>query len=208
MIKRLLTLCLGLLALGGCSSMSGTVFPHRYALGVPTPAAPGPGAAPAQPVTLRLARIDVPSWLEGTGLYYRLVYRHDGRIAEYSHARWVAPPAIMLERVLEQALRASGHWQAVLGPDGAGAADASLHLRLNDFSQHFASRDDSYGVVDATATLVDDGTGHVVAQKQFHVRVGAPTPDAEGGVKALGGACADLARQLRHWLPGRLRPRS
>lgn len=200
MIKRLLVLSIVLTALGGCASMSSPVFPHRYALAVPASVALPVDAISPQAVTLRVARVDAPTWLAGTDIQYRLDYRHDDRIAAYSHAQWIAPPAAQLAHLLEQVLRAGHAWSVVLGPNGIGNADASVHVRLEDFSQHFASRDDSHGVVDATATLVEDAGGHVVAQRHFHVSVHAPSPDAEGGVKALGRASTQFALRLRRWL--------
>lgn len=147
---------------------------------------------------MRVARIEMPAWLQGTGLYYRLAYRHDNAIAAYANSDWAAPPAGILEQRLRNALADSG-WRAVIGPGSNAQADFTLHLRLDDFSQVFTAPTQSFGVLDATATVVA-ASDAVVAQRHFHVRVAAPRADAEGGVKALDAASRDFARQVRDWL--------
>jgi ABC-type uncharacterized transport system auxiliary subunit len=145
-------------ALAGCSMGSKPVFPHHYTLSEPAQArssAPAPAAATSAD-TLQIARIAVAPWLEGTGLYYRLDYRHDDRIASYSRSDWVAPPARMLEQMLRNALSQGSAWHAIIGPGSTASAAFTLHVRLNDFSQAFASPSQSQGVLDAVVTLVDN----------------------------------------------------
>lgn len=185
--------------LGGCSAGSRPVFPHHYTLDTPTPAATQTRQGPSLG-TLHVARIEAPPWLQGTGLYYRLAYRHDDRIAAYAQSDWVAPPAQMLGERVRHALAGNTPWRVVTGPGSPAAANASLHLRMDDFSQVFTGPQQSHGVLDATATLVDASDGHAIAQKHFHVRAPAPSADAPGGVKALNRVSRDFSAQLRQWL--------
>lgn len=185
------------LALGGCAMASRqNVIPHHYTLGgSQAAAAQAPSATGG--ATLRIARIEMPAWQQGNGLYYRLAYRNGEAIAAYADSDWAAPPADMLERRLHNAL--AGGWGAVVGRDSGARADFTLDLRVDDFSQVFTTPTQSFGVLDATATLVA-ASGGVVAQRHFHFRVAAPGADAAGGVRALDAASRELAQRLRGWL--------
>ncbi|HET6586787.1 MAG TPA: ABC-type transport auxiliary lipoprotein family protein [Oleiagrimonas sp.] len=190
-------LCACTLVLGGCMNTTKTSFTTHYTLGESSPAITD--ARHGQQV-LRISRIDAPPWLEGTAMHYRLDYRHDNRVAAYGRADWIAPPATMLENLIRNTAAAGGGWRAVIDPGSTATADADLHLQLENFSQVFAQPDQSAGLIEATATLVDDHDGSVMAQKHFRVKVPASTPDAQGGAKALGEAGRQLAAQLERWL--------
>lgn len=193
-----LALALCMLALGGCATASRqNLVPRHYTLGPWAPAAVQTSPH-ANEAILRVARIEMPAWLQGTGLYYRLTYRNDAVVAAYANSDWAAPPAGMLEQRLRTAL-ADGEWRAVIGPASNAQADFTLHVSMDDFSQVFTSPGESFGVLDATVTL-DGANDAVIAQRHFRFRVAAPTADAAGGVKALDAASRGFAQQLRNWL--------
>jgi cholesterol transport system auxiliary component len=198
-MKRMrLALVLCLLALGGCGVASRqNVVPRHYILG-PSANAAKPTSRRAGGAILRISRIEMPAWLQGTGLHYRLAYRNGNVTAAYADSDWAAPPATMLEQRLRSALD-DGGWRAVVGPASNAQADFTLHVGMDDFSQVFTSPGESFGVLDATVTL-DGADDALVAQRHFHFRVPAPTADAAGGVKALDAASRDFARRLRDWL--------
>jgi cholesterol transport system auxiliary component len=176
-------------------------FLHHYTLGAAASSrAPAREAANPNDRTLQIAQIVVPEWLDGTAMYYRLDYERDGRLASYANSDWIAPPAALLEPLLEQTILAGGGWRAVTGPRGPASADVTLQVGLEDFSQSFSQPQASTGVLDATATLISSRDEHVIAQRHFHVEVAAPTADAQGGAKALGGASAKFADELRRWI--------
>jgi cholesterol transport system auxiliary component len=201
MNKRVLATCALALVMTACVHTNTARFVQHYTL---TAGAPGPGATQtgirSADKILQIARIDVPDWLAGTAMYYRLDYRADGRLATYADSDWIAPPATLLEPLLEKTIAAGGGWRAVIGPRNLASADVSLQLRLDDFAQNFSGPRQSSGVIDATATLVSDRDGHVIAQRHFRLGAPAPTPDAEGGAKALGRASARFAAELQRWL--------
>lgn len=198
-MKRMrLVLALCVLALGGCGAASRqNVVPRHYTL-APLTNAPSPASPRAGGAILRIARIEMPAWLQGTGLYYRLAYRNGDVIAAYANSDWAAPPAAMLEQRLRSAL-ADGGWRAVVGPASNAQADFTLHVSVDDFSQVFTSPGENFGVLDATVTL-DGANDALVAQRHFHFRAAASGADAAGGVKALDTASQDFANQLRDWL--------
>ena len=191
-----------MLMLAGCAHIaSRQTFPGHYTLTVPPPSAQrSPSRGPERDATLQISRITVAPWLQGTDLYYRLDYRHDNRIAAYAQSDWVAPPARLLEPMIRNAIASGNAWRAVTGSADPARADFSLYIRLDDFSQAFASPQQSYGVLDATATMVDNRDGTAAAQKHFHIRIAAPTPDAEGGVKGLDQAALQFIAELKRWL--------
>lgn len=195
-------LCAGLLLLGGCMNTSKANFVRHYTLGSAAPAAAtGQRVVPGDKI-LAIAQIVVPSWLTGTAMYYRLDYRHDHQVAAYAHSDWIAPPATLLESIIQGTLAASGDWRAVLGAGNPASADATLHLKLDDFSQAFSQPHASTAVIDATATLVDNHGDRVIGQHQWHIEVAAPSANAQGGAKALGKASRKLAADLQRWLAG------
>jgi cholesterol transport system auxiliary component len=188
------------LLLGGCMHSIQADFVHHYTLGNAAPTH-APGQAPERGrKVLQISRIVVPSWLAGNAMYYRLEYRDDRSLATYAHSNWIAPPATLLESVIQDTIAARGNWRAVTGPGNPASADATLHLKLDDFSQAFSRLDDSAGVIDATATLIDNHDDSVVGQRHFHVEIVTPTPDAQGGAKALGEASRQFADELQRWL--------
>lgn len=188
-----------LLLLGGCVHSTKAEFTRHYGLGTPASLpANGSGTASVNGKILEVAQISMPEWLTGNAMYYRLDYRNDDRLAAYAQSDWIAPPASLLEPILRRAL-AGGGWRAVVGPRNPATADASLHLRLDDFSQAFTQPGESKGIIDATATLIDSHNDSVIAQKHFHIEVPSSTPDAQGGAKALAEASRKFATQLRRW---------
>lgn len=198
-VPELALLASCLLLFGGCVHSTKAQFSGHYGLGTPasTPAN-GSGAANADGKILQISQISMPDWLSGNAMFYRLDYRNDDRLAAYGQSDWISPPASLLEPILRRALAAGG-WRAVVGPRNPATADASLQLRLDDFSQAFSEPGESRGVLDATATLIDNHHDDVVAQRHFHIEIPAATPDAQGGAKALAEASRKFAAQLRDW---------
>lgn len=198
---RFVAACACAMFLGGCVHATQPVQVHHYDLGTSTTATSGSENRTGRTgKVLRVARISVPQWLVGTGMHYRLDYRNDRQLAVYAHSDWAAPPAALLETVIQDVLATHGDWRAVVGPGSPATADASLHIRLDDFSQAFSQPHDSAGVIDATATLIGDHGDKVLAQRHFHVEIATETPDAQGGVAALAEASRHLATLLQRWL--------
>lgn len=188
-------------ALGGCAGVARqNAFPQRYTLAAAAPSAVSSGSSSVHAATLQVARVEMPPWLQGEGMYYRLDYGNHQRIAAYANSAWAAPPAEMLEQLIRNTLAADGGWQAVIGPGSDAQPQFILRVDVADFSQVFATPQASFGVLDATATLVDARNATVIAQRSFHLRIAAPSVDAAGGVAALGAASRDFVSKLRTWL--------
>ncbi|HEX7369168.1 MAG TPA: ABC-type transport auxiliary lipoprotein family protein [Rhodanobacteraceae bacterium] len=198
MIRTAFVLLIAVLLAGCAHTPSRQVFPRHYTLTVSPLNAPSTGIHVH--ATLQVGRISVPPWLDGSDLYYRLDYRHDDQIAAYGQSDWIAPPARLLEQAVVTVMGTSGAWRIVTGPASAARSDFSLDIRLNDFSQVFTSPVASKGVLDATATLLDNQTDQAVAQRHFHIQAPSPSPDAAGGARALNAASQQFVAQLRQWL--------
>jgi cholesterol transport system auxiliary component len=136
-----------------------------------------------------------PSWLDNTGIIYRLGYLDAARPQRYANSRWIAPPpALMTQRARSRFAAAA---DVVTGGDGVRAAYA-LHVTLDDFSQSFASPDRSGVVVKARATLINLGTRALVAQRTFADDRPAQA-DAQGAARALAQAGDAVIESLLEW---------
>ena len=174
----------------------------------------GPGALDAAgqspPMGLPLlALADVESSngaLEKLAILYRLGYADEQQLRPYSLAHWSMPAASLVQQRLRQTL---GRQHTVV-PAGEGAAltrvqgrlPLVLQVELEEFSQFFESPTVSFAWLRLRATLVENtAVGvKVLAQRQVLSRQPASSPDAPGGVRALGAATDDAARQLAVWL--------
>jgi cholesterol transport system auxiliary component len=124
----------------------------------------------------------------------------------YAQAHWSMPAAALVQQRLRQIL---GQQHVVL-PAGEGAAMTPvdgkrplvLKVVLEEFTHFFESSTSSFALLRLRATLLEntaDGA-KVLAQRQLVSRQPASTPDAPGGVRALGAATDAAARELAVWL--------
>lgn len=200
-VRICVALCACTVFLGGCMHATKTHFVQHYTLGAAASSLRKETGTPKRnDQILQIAQIVVPDWLDGTAMYYRLDYARDGRLAAYANSDWIAPPAALLEPLLQQAILTGGGWRAVIGPRNPASADVTLQIRLDDFGQAFSRPHASAGVLDATATLIFNRDEHVIAQRHFHVQMAASTADAQAGAKALSAASAKFANELQRWI--------
>ncbi len=149
---------------------------------------------------LRVARIRGPSWLRKRTMFYQLNFRTPPVMGWYGQSRWIAPPTVMVGRALRSQLMASGRWRAILAPEDPARAEWVLQVDLLEFIQVFPETDKSFGQLRARALLLVEQSDQVLAQQRFSYRVLAPSPNAEGGVQALGKAASHLLEDIRRWL--------
>lgn len=159
------------------------------------------------PVTVRVAPVQTPQWLDSRELYYQLLYSNPGTLSAYSESRWLATPPTMLESLLVEELARAGRWRAVVGSDTDTLADYTVQLHLSQFQQVFKSRNESYGLLSARGSLIDVRRDSVIAQRTFRFEVVAPSADAAGGAHALSKASQDLIAALEKWLEKNIRQR-
>lgn len=181
--------------------LSGCAMPAR----APSPVLYDFGVAASEPVTTAVvgtqpalaASVQAPSSLEGTAVLYRLAYADAQQLRAYALARWTMPPAELVQQRLRERL---SQQQPVLKP-GEGAARV-LHIELEEFSQVFASPEQSMGLLRLRATVlqVTPHGDRLVAQRQVVVQRPAPSADASGGVRALTAATDVAVAELAQWL--------
>ena len=192
--------------LAGCSALPDK--PVRATLYDFGPTAALPVAPQAALPALVLHDIEAAGTLDGSAILYRLGYADDHQLRPYAQARWSAPPPQLVRQRLRQQL---GRDRAVLDPGdsaalarNSGSVPRVLRVDLEEFSHHFETPTQSWGLLRLRATLMDNTAAgeKFLAQRSFFVRTPAPTPDAPGGVRALTAATDAAAQEMAQWLQG------
>ena len=175
-----------LLLLGGCTVGARNSPPLTvYDFGLPAARLP---AAESWP---RLA-LDVksPAWFDSLNIDYRLAYDNPLKQREYADSRWAGAPGVLLAQRLRQQLGTV---------NDSGSSACLLRVELQEFSQVFASPQQSQALIQANVQLFDARRQLLVA-RQLTVERPAASSDAAGGVAALVDASNDFGRQLAGWL--------
>ena len=133
-----------------------------------------------------------PSWLDSTGMGYRLLYEDPLKRHEYANSRWAANPGQLLAQHLRQQL-------GVVAASGNVAAACMIRVELQEFSQVFDSSRNSRAVLLAELGLVG-AKRQLIAAQQLMIEKPAMTGDASGGVKALMAASSELAGKISDWI--------
>ena len=139
--------------------------------------------------------------LDGTDMLYRLAYADERQLRSYAQARWVMPPAELVQQRLRDVL---SQQRVVLRP-GEGA-QMLLLIDLDEFSQLFESSGRSSGELRLRATVrwTASGGNQQLAQRNIRVLRPASSADAAGGVRALSAATDAAVEELAQWI-GQLR---
>lgn len=185
-MRRLIAaaLCLSLAACMTAGRRGADAAPAVYDWG-PTPAVAGV----SRPLPMAL-EVRASPWFDTSGIDYRLAYADPARLREYAQARWAAPPAQLVQQRLAGRLG--------LMPAGVGRADCLLRIEIGEFSQVFASPESSRGVLQGRVALFDRSR-RLLATLPVDIAMPAATPDARGGVGALGDAVDRLADAISAW---------
>lgn len=152
---------------------------------------PAPASLLAGPRKTPLAfEVRAPLWFDSMGIDYRLAYVDAARLREYAKARWVGPPAQLLQQRLTQ--------QLGLSPSGQGQARCLLRIEIAEFSQVFTAPDNSRGLLQGRVVLLDRARRQL-AELPVTIDKPAASLDARGGVGALTQAVDQLASDLAAW---------
>lgn len=134
--------------------------------------------------------VKAPQWLDGSGIRYRLSYADASQLREYARSRWAGPPARLVEQRLMQRLD--------LATAGQVRGKCVLRIELAEFSQVFASPNDSIGLLQGQAFWLGPGR-RPLAERRLSISSPAATANARGGVAALQAAVDRLAGELLVW---------
>ncbi len=183
---KTLTLLLVAIVLAGCASGNKLTI-ETYDFGLPGSA----GAPAGQDVFL--ADIRAADWLNTTDMLYRLEYRDPRVLTPYSASRWAGIPAAMLTIRLRQSV---GNATPVRGRQ----TKCSLTLFLSEFSQVFATEQDSRAVMHLRATLSVTAASEPASVREFRIEQPAPSPNAAGAAAAFSDLAASMSQQLNAWI--------
>jgi cholesterol transport system auxiliary component len=153
-------------------------------------------AKPVINATLLIPPVAASPLLDNANIQYRLIYQNASQPDAYAQNRWAMSPALMLtERV--RARFAAASRGVVTAQDGA-RADYTLRIDLEDFSQQFESAQASKATARLRASLIDQNTRALHAQRSFSAERPA-APNAPGAAQALAGASDALVEELVAW---------
>lgn len=185
---RLVILLLLVVSLGGCftaGKRGGDVALAVYDLGAFKDSTAG--AQRKRPMAIE---VRAPLWFDSLGIDYRLGYAEPNRLREYSRARWVGPPAQLIQLRL---IRDLGYI-----PSGQGKAACVLRVDIDEFSQVFDTVETSRAVLQGRVQWLDRGRGRLL-EKQIVLQAQASSPDSQGGVTAMGQLVGELSGSIAAW---------
>lgn len=133
--------------------------------------------------------VKAPSWFDALSVDYRLAYDDPLKLREYAQSRWVGAPTHLLKR----------QWQQLLGVGSVSAAECTLRVELQEFSQVFSTPSQSQGVLLANVTI-SSRSGNTLAHRFVSAETAASAPDAQGGVKALVASGRETGVVIGQWL--------
>ena len=131
-----------------------------------------------------------PAWFDSLNIDYRLAYDNPLKQREYADSRWAGAPGVLLAQRLRQQL-------GTVNDNGSSAC--LLRVELQEFSQVFASPQQSQALIQANVQLFD-ARRQLLVSWQLTVERPAASSDAAGGVAALVDASNDFGVQLAGWL--------
>ncbi len=180
--------------LGGCAlGPDKRDAPVMFDLG---PQRTQPVTAPGINATLLIPPVAASPWLDNPSIQYRLSFKDASRPDAYAQNRWTMSPALLLTERL-RARFASASRGVVTVQDGA-KADYALRIELEDFSQQFSDAQSSKATARLRASLIDQNTRTLHAQRTFTVERPA-APNAPGAAQALAAASDAVIEELVTW---------
>ena len=172
------------MVLGGCS-----LFPSRAPeLLVDHDFGPIQTRISDKPETPILVHVKSLSWLAGTSIHYRLLYRDPTAVYAYADNRWIAPPAALLKARLRARLGAGITMTA-----GPAPQVERLVLVLSRFDQNFSAPNKAFVRLAIQGQLYDVTTGQLLATKTVDLRQPC-APSVTGAVEGL----SALAKRAGH----------
>lgn len=145
-------------------------------------------------LSLQLASIESPAWLNAPLMQYRLVYEAPGQRQAFVDSRWVAPPAALLEQLMRH--------QAAFGLS-PNPQSCQLQLGLEEFMQEFSAPDSSRILIEVRASLLGaQARGRPLLAQRIFYKTQMAGADAASGVAAFARSTRDLIAEMEHWLAG------
>ncbi len=193
-----------LLLLGGCTVLPDTspveLPTHTYRLVAEAPATTQRQAAPQG--VLQVSPIRAQAGADSEGIAYR---RQAAALDYYSRSRWLNPPARLLQPLVVARLEADRGFSAVLSGNPQAQSDLRLDLELVELLHDFTVNP-SVLRLELRASLIDQQTQQVLAQRRFRYHEAAVSASAQGGVEAANRAVAKWLDELSAFVAEAHRP--
>ncbi|WP_313953710.1 ABC-type transport auxiliary lipoprotein family protein [Accumulibacter sp.] len=139
----------------------------------------------------------------------RIVYVRAAHQLEYfAHSEWADTPARMIAPLIVEAIENSGTFGAVVLTPSAASGDLRLDTEIVRLQQEFDGVPSRVRFT-LRASLVDNITRHVLAQREFDTSVAAASDDPRSGVEAANRAVHEVLESLAGFCSdsvGRWRP--
>lgn len=132
-----------------------------------------------------------PKWLSDNRIRYRLLYAQPTRVRFYNRDLWVAPPPELLELHLASER---------LDPN------YSLVIHLLNFEQQFEESGSASVLLQFSADVFAAGSKKKLDGREFVLRSGKVSPDAEGAVEGFAESAQQASRQIQTWLRNLAQP--
>ncbi len=191
--RRLLGIALALAGLVGCS-----VFPARPPERLVLHDF-GPAHSPQKRGVPVFIHVRAPSWLAGTRIPYRLLYRDPTAVRVYADNRWLASPGALLKARIRQHLG--------MGPY-AGAPQRTLLrlvLHIARFGQSFRTPERAAVHLTVRMRLYRVATGALLGSKTLALHASC-APNVSGAVTGLSALGRKAARAAARFVRARSQP--
>ncbi|OHV08902.1 PqiC family protein [Kushneria phosphatilytica] len=187
MMRRLVTLSVLLLALGGCAGQS-TSF-HRYTL--PAPGDSGSIEASSERV-VALAPVSLAAYLDGPGVVYQTT---DIEVHQAQAHLWAEDLGTQLTRTLRDALARELPQTRVRIGDDHSPEQARVQVSLSQFQGRY----DGMAVLSGRYTL-QNGQGQLIEQQPFRIERPLPSDGYPALVRTLGAGWQTVAERIAQQL--------
>jgi cholesterol transport system auxiliary component len=136
-----------------------------------------------------------PGYQSSNMLYMTEPYQ----LSAFGQSQWAAPPALMLQGLVADALRARGYFDAVLTHAQGAQWQYRLNVTLVQLQQEFMGPQ-SRVRLELLANLVDvEHGGQVIASKRFMALERAYAPNPYAGVLAANRAATHLVSEIANF---------
>ena len=126
----------------------------------------------------------------------RMIYMQTPyRLQSYSRNKWVAPPAQMMLPILEQAVKNTRRFYAVVTPPFSGRTTYRLDTDILALQQEFIRPDSQVRLI-VKAILVNNKTNKVVASQTYKILMPTSMKTPYGGVIATTQAANKVAQRI------------